>query len=72
MKEIVDRNEEIVREEWDRDEAVAHFREIGEEYKAEIIAAIPLTKRLRCTGRAYGKICAVAAFAVHRQAGQSL
>ena len=41
MKEIVDRNEEIVREEWNRDEAVAHFREIGEEYKAEIIAAIP-------------------------------
>ena len=41
MKEIVDRNEEIVREEWERDKAVAHFREIGEEYKAEIIAAIP-------------------------------
>jgi threonyl-tRNA synthetase len=41
MKEIVDRNEEIIREEWNRDEAVAHFREIGEEYKAEIIEAIP-------------------------------
>ena len=41
MKEIVDRDEEIVREEWEREAAVAHFREIGEEYKAEIIAAIP-------------------------------
>ncbi len=41
MKEIVDRNEEIIREEWNRDAAVAHFKEIGEEYKAEIISAIP-------------------------------
>jgi threonyl-tRNA synthetase len=41
MKEIVDRNEEIKREEWKRDEAVAHFKEIGEDYKAEIIASIP-------------------------------
>ena len=41
MKEIVDRNEDIVREVWQRDEAVAHFKEIGEAYKAEIIASIP-------------------------------
>ncbi|MDJ0938278.1 MAG: threonine--tRNA ligase [Woeseiaceae bacterium] len=41
MKDIVDRNETIVREVWDRDEAVKFFRSIGEEYKAEIIAAIP-------------------------------
>ena len=41
MKEIVDRNEDIIREEWNRDDAVAHFREIGEAYKAEIIEAIP-------------------------------
>ncbi len=41
MRDIVDRNEDIVREVWNRDEAVAHFTEIGEVYKAEIIASIP-------------------------------
>jgi threonyl-tRNA synthetase len=41
MKEIVDRDEEIQREVWDRDEAVEFFRGMGEEYKAEIIASIP-------------------------------
>jgi threonyl-tRNA synthetase len=41
MKDIVDRDEVIAREEWDRDEAVQFFRGIGEEYKAEIIASIP-------------------------------
>jgi len=41
MKEIVDRDEPITREVWDRDEAIRHFREIGEEYKAQIIEGIP-------------------------------
>lgn len=41
MKEIVDRDEKIVREVWDRDQAIRHFREIGEEYKAQIIESIP-------------------------------
>ena len=41
MKEIVDRDEPIRREVWDRDEAIKHFEEIGEKYKAEIIAGIP-------------------------------
>jgi threonyl-tRNA synthetase len=41
MKQIVDRDEPIVREEWDRDEAIAHFNSIGEHYKAEIIGGIP-------------------------------
>jgi threonyl-tRNA synthetase len=41
MRDIVDRNEEIVREVWNRDEAVAHFTQIGEVYKAKIIASIP-------------------------------
>ena len=59
MKEIVDRNEEIVREEWNRDEAVAHFREIGEEYKAEIIAAIPADQAITVYRQGW-KICAVA------------
>ncbi|MCZ6893416.1 MAG: TGS domain-containing protein, partial [Gammaproteobacteria bacterium] len=41
MKEIVDRDEIIEREVWERDKAVEFFRGIGEEYKAEIIEGIP-------------------------------
>jgi threonyl-tRNA synthetase len=41
MLEIIARDEAIVREEWDRDAAIAHFLEIGEKYKAELIEAIP-------------------------------
>lgn len=41
MRDIVDRDEEIIREVWSRDEAIAHFRDIGEVYKADIIASIP-------------------------------
>ncbi len=41
MKEIVDRDETIEREVWDRDEAVRFFRDQGEEYKAKIIEDIP-------------------------------
>jgi len=41
MEEIVDRDEEVIREVWSRDQAVEYFRGIGEEYKAQIIASIP-------------------------------
>ncbi len=41
MHEIVDRNEAIVREVWDRDAAIRHFAEIGEKYKAEHIETLP-------------------------------
>ena len=41
MQDIVDRDENIEREVWNRDEAVKFFRGIGEEYKAEIIESIP-------------------------------
>jgi threonyl-tRNA synthetase len=41
MHEIVDRDEPIAREEWDRDAAVAFFSSIGERYKAEWIHEIP-------------------------------
>ena len=41
MREIVDRDERIVREVWSRETAIAHFREIGEDYKAEIISDLP-------------------------------
>jgi threonyl-tRNA synthetase len=46
MKEIVDRDEAIVREVWQRDDAVEFFRGIGEEYKAEIIAGIPANEAI--------------------------
>lgn len=41
MHEIVDRDEAIVREVWDRNEAIRHFMEIGEKYKAEHIETLP-------------------------------
>ncbi|NNF41065.1 MAG: threonine--tRNA ligase [Woeseiaceae bacterium] len=41
MQEIVDRDEKIEREVWERDKAAAFFRSMGEEYKAEIIESIP-------------------------------
>ena len=41
MHEIVDRDEAITREEWDRDRAVEFFNSIGETYKAEWIHEIP-------------------------------
>ena len=41
MREIVDRNEITKREVWKRDDAIKHFKKIGEHYKAEIIQDIP-------------------------------
>ncbi|MFC4346761.1 threonine--tRNA ligase [Kordiimonas lipolytica] len=41
MHEIVARDEDITREVWDRDEAIAYFKKIGEHYKAEIISDLP-------------------------------
>ncbi|WP_374763012.1 threonine--tRNA ligase [Yunchengibacter salinarum] len=41
MREIVARDEAIEREVWDRDEAIRHFEDIGEKYKAEIIRDLP-------------------------------
>ena len=41
MGQIVDRNEKIVREVWNREDAIAHFESIGEKYKAEIINDLP-------------------------------
>ncbi|MSO72526.1 MAG: threonine--tRNA ligase [Rhodospirillaceae bacterium] len=41
MREIVDRDEPIAREVWERAKAIAYFKGIGEHYKAEIIADLP-------------------------------
>ncbi len=46
MKDIVDRNEPIEREVWERDKAAEFFRGMGENYKAEIIESIPSTEDL--------------------------
>ena len=41
MRDIVRRDEKITREVWERDAAVAFFRDLGESYKAEYIGEIP-------------------------------
>jgi len=41
MKEIVDRDEVTKKEVWERSKAIAHFKDKGEIYKAEIIGTIP-------------------------------
>ncbi len=41
MHEIVKKSAKVVREEMPRDDAIAYFREMGEEYKARIIEDIP-------------------------------
>jgi threonyl-tRNA synthetase len=46
MKEIVDRDEDIQREVWERVEAIEFFRSIGEDYKAQIIEDIPENEML--------------------------
>jgi hypothetical protein len=64
MQEIVDRDEVIEREVWERDKAAEFFRGIGEEYKAEIIESIPSDED---TARANSSTCA-AALTCHRPA----
>ncbi|MBT4719756.1 MAG: threonine--tRNA ligase [Rhodospirillaceae bacterium] len=41
MTEIIERDLEFVREIWDRDMAIDFFKSAGEDYKAELVAAIP-------------------------------
>lgn len=41
MHEIVKRDLPTRREVWPRDKAIAHFKEMGEKYKAELIESIP-------------------------------
>lgn len=42
MRQIVDRNEPITREVWTRQDAITHFNNLGEIFKAEIIQDLPL------------------------------
>ncbi|HLS52146.1 MAG TPA: threonine--tRNA ligase [Burkholderiaceae bacterium] len=41
MAELAKKDEPIIREVWDRDEAIQFFNDMGEHYKAEIIESIP-------------------------------
>jgi threonyl-tRNA synthetase len=47
MAELARKDEAVQREVWNRDDAVAFFKSIGEHYKAEIIASIPATDDIR-------------------------
>ncbi len=46
MSEIIDRDVKTKREVWERSKAIAHFKKIGEKYKAEIIESIPENEEL--------------------------
>lgn len=46
MAELAKKDEKVVREVWDRDEAVKFFSGIGEKYKAEIIGSIPAGEKI--------------------------
>jgi len=46
MLEIIDRDVQTRREVWEREDAINHFINIGEKYKAEIIESIPKTEEL--------------------------
>ena len=46
MSEIIDKDVKTRREVWERKKAISHFKEIGEDYKAEIIESIPESEEL--------------------------
>jgi threonyl-tRNA synthetase len=46
MAKIINENIEVVRKEVSRDEAVSFFKEIGDEYKLELIEAIPADEKV--------------------------
>ena len=47
MSAIVDEGRATRMEVWDRDKAIAHFKDIGETYKAELIADLPDTEDIK-------------------------
>ncbi len=46
MREIIQRNEPFLREEWDRDDAIRHFEGMGEAFKAELIRDLPASETI--------------------------
>src|SRR3954463_7649700 len=51
MHELSKLDQQVSRREMSRDAAVAHFRNLGENYKAEIIASIPATEPISLYGQ---------------------
>ena len=47
MRDIIKRNAPFTKEVWSRDEAIAHFKAVGEHYKVELIDAIPAGEDLK-------------------------
>ncbi len=47
MKKIVERGAAFTREVWDRDEAIAYFKNKGEAFKAELIQDLPETESIK-------------------------
>ena len=41
MAEIIDRGESFTREVWDRETAIAHFSDLGEKFKVELVQDLP-------------------------------
>ncbi|WP_238523022.1 threonine--tRNA ligase [Neorickettsia risticii] len=46
IKEIIQRNYPIIREEWSRDDAVSFFQKKGEKYKVELVSKIPPKEKI--------------------------
>jgi len=57
MAEISKRDIKVERQVWDRDKAIEFFRKQGEEYKAQIIGAIPATRPFRFIPKAISSTC---------------
>ena len=47
MKEIINARDPVKTEVWDRDRALAHYRENGENFKVELVEAIPEDQKIR-------------------------
>jgi len=47
MRQIIERNDKFTKEEWSRDEAKKYFADKGEDYKVELIDAIPDDQTLK-------------------------
>ena len=70
MREIIDRDETISREVWARDQAITYFREIGEEYKAQIIEDLGVGETITLYRQGdFIDLCRGPHFAFDRKAG---
>ena len=55
MRKIVERGAAFTREIWDRDEAIAWFKDKGEAYKAELIEDLPESEEIKIYRQGQGK-----------------